>query len=82
MSIIPSAQQVISSLEGVNLNSRGLTALAKMYTSEDYKYNGMSASYHGSLNYEFALFGDFCKKAGVTPSMLPDAFSIMLRVAI
>lgn len=34
--IIPSAQQVVAGVETVNSNSRELTALAKLNTSEDY----------------------------------------------
>ncbi|RKF82482.1 hypothetical protein GcM3_024050, partial [Golovinomyces cichoracearum] len=77
--VVPSAQETISRIQGPQTSSRELTALAKLYTSEDYKYSGISADFFDSLDYKFAIFGDFCRKSGIISEILPDAFSIMLR---
>ena len=56
-------------------NSRELTTLAKLYTSDEHKYKGDLLD---SFDYKYTIFIDNCQKAAIPPEILPQAFSTML----
>jgi len=56
-------------------NSRELTTLAKLYTSDEYKYKGDPLD---SFDYKYTIFIDNCQKAAISSNTLPQAFSTML----
>lgn len=63
----------------VDHHSKNVSHFPKPYTSDDYKYNSISANSLDSLDHKPAIIVDFFRKYGATSAIFPDAFSLMLR---
>ena len=74
---LPSPHQVIQDYgtKQSHGHSKELTALAKMYTSEE-KYGGSPTE---SLSYKFTIFMDLCTRAGIPQQTVQTAFPTMLK---